>query len=190
MSKLNVVEWPAAVLETKSQLVTTFDDALLDFVASMHETMDDANGIGLAANQVGVAKQIITIHIPFEDNKYEDQESENCEVRQPWHDTRFTLINPKIIKSTGKIRWQEGCLSFPEIYEFVDRASEVWVKAHDAEGNEFEVHGTGLFAVCLQHEIDHINGIVFVNRMSRLKAGLVKRKMARRGKLEVGDVAR
>lgn len=182
MATLKVVEWPAKVLETKSQEVNEFDEQLKQFVADMHETMDAAGGIGLAANQVGVAKRVLVIHIPWEGSRYSDQE----EQPEAWHDKRWTFINPKIVKKSGKIKWQEGCLSFPEIFEFVDRAAEVVVEALDENGNRFEVEANGLFSVCLQHEIDHIDGVVFFNRMSRLKAGLVKTRMAKRQKLRSG----
>lgn len=176
MAILKVVEWPAKVLETKSEPVTEFNEEIQTFVADMHETMNHANGIGLASNQVGVAKRVITIQIPWSENRYNDQE----EVKEDWHDKKWTFINPVIKKKQGKIKWQEGCLSFPEIFEFVDRAAEVWVEAQDEFGKTFEVHATGLFAVCIQHEIDHIDGIVFINRMSRLKASMVKKKVAKR----------
>lgn len=183
MSRLKIVEWPAKVLETKSEPVETFDDQLRKFVSDMHETMEAAHGVGLAANQVDVAKRVITIRIPFEESS-EDQEAE---IKQPWHNKSYTLINPKIVKKRGKIRWQEGCLSFPEIFDFVDRAEEVWVEAQNEFGEIFKLHGTGLMSVCIQHEIDHIDGIVFFKRMSRLKAGLIKKKMQKRGQLNLGE---
>ncbi len=99
--------------------------------------------------------------------------------KEEWHNKRFTFINPKIIKKQGKISWQEGCLSFPGLFEYIDRASEVWVKAQDENGQEFELHANGLMAVCVQHEIDHIDGVVFLNRMSRLKATMAKKKLAK-----------
>lgn len=179
MTTLKVVEWPAKVLETKSTDVTEFNAEFQQFVQDMHETMDHAGGIGLAANQVGVAKRVLTIFIPWSGSRYSDQE----EKKENWHDVRYTFVNPVITKREGKIKWQEGCLSFPEIYEFVDRAAEVWVKAQNEKGETFEVHATGLFAVCLQHEIDHIDGVVFINRMSRLKSSLVKKKVAKRHRL-------
>ncbi len=185
MAVLPIVEWPAKVLETKSEEVKVFDNDLRQFVANMHETMDAAKGIGLASNQVGVAKRVITIYIPHTDNKYADQEPEE---KRPWHDVRYTFVNPVIVKKVGKISWQEGCLSFPEIFEFVDRAAEVWVEAFDEHGNKFSVHADGLFAVCLQHEIDHIDGIVFINRMSRLKSGIVRKKLQKKGKLVLEEV--
>lgn len=185
MAKLDVRVWPDKVLETKSTPVEVFDDELKQFVADMHETMKESNGIGLAANQVGVAKRVLVINIPHMDNRYEEgEEGEDAEPKEHWHDKAWTFINPEIVKKQGKISYQEGCLSFPEIFDFVDRASEVWVKAKDENGEEFEVHATGLFSICLQHEIDHIDGIVFINRMSLLKNKMIRRKMMRRGQLE------
>lgn len=180
MTVLDVIVWPAKVLETKAAEVTKFDAELKKFVADMYETMDAAAGIGLAANQVDDLRRVITIHIPFNDNRYEDEE----ETKEPWHDKKFTFINPVITKKQGKFKFQEGCLSFPEIYEFVERSAEVWVTAKDENGKEFEVHATGLFAVCIQHEIDHVDGKVFIDRMSRLKSNMVKKKLARLGSLE------
>lgn len=185
MSVLDVVVWPAKVLETRALEVTVFDDELKRFVSDMYDTMRAAAGIGLAANQVGQLRRVITIEISYHNNRYEGSPAEEYEdappeeAKQWWHDKKLTFINPVITKKQGKFKFQEGCLSFPEVFEFVDRAAEVWVTAQDETGKTFEVHGTGLFAVCLQHEIDHIDGIVFFNRMSRLKAGRVKKKMLR-----------
>ena len=180
MADLKVLEWPAKVLETKSEPVEKVDDEIKSFVADMHETMDAAGGIGLAANQVGRAVRVLTIMIPWSESRYADQEPEK---KEPWHDKRWTFINPVIKKKNGKIRWQEGCLSFPEIYEFVDRASEIEVEALDENGQTFTVEANGLFSVCLQHEIDHIDGIVFINRLSRLKSSMVKKKVSKRQRL-------
>lgn len=180
MSVLDVVVWPNKVLETKAKDVTKFDAELKKFVADMFDTMDAAAGIGLAANQVADLRRVITICIPFNDNRYE----ENEEKKEPWHDKKFVLINPVITKKQGKFKFQEGCLSFPEIYEFVERAAEVWVKYKDEHGKDQELHANGLMAVCIQHEIDHIDGVVFVDRMSRLKANMVKKKLARQGSVE------
>ncbi len=180
MTILDVVVWPAKVLETKAKEVTKFDADLRRFVADMHETMEAAAGIGLAANQVGDLRRVITMNIAWDNSRYGDQE----EKKEWWHDKKFTFINPVITKKAGKFKFQEGCLSFPDIYEFVDRAAEVWVTAVDENGKSFDVHATGLFAVCLQHEIDHIDGIVFITRMSRLKANLVRRKLARQGSVD------
>ena len=182
MTVLKVLEYPAKPLLTKAPDVEVFDAELKQFVADMHETMLDASGIGLAANQVGVLKRVLTIFIPHQDSRYEDEESE--EPKMDWHDKKYTFINPVITKKQGKIRFQEGCLSFPEIYENVDRASEVWVDAFDKDGKPFSVHATGLFSICLQHEIDHLDGIVFIDHMSRLKQSMVKKKMQKRGSMD------
>ena len=175
MAVLDVVVWPAKVLETRASEVTVFDETFKAFVNDMHDTMDAAGGIGLAANQVGSLQRVITIMIPHGGERYEQ-----TEPKEWWHDKRFTFVNPQILRKEGKFKFQEGCLSFPEIFEFVERAAEVWVNAQDENGNSFEVHATGLFAVCLQHEVDHIDGQVFINRMSRLKSGIVKKKMLSR----------
>lgn len=180
MTVLKVVEWPAKVLETPAAEVKVFDDDLRKFVEDMHETMRDSNGIGLAANQVGDLRRVIAIEIPYVGKEKGDEDQPSW-----WHDKKFTFINPVIVKKSGTIRWQEGCLSFPEVFDFVERASDIWVKAFDENGKEFEVHADGLFAVCLQHEIDHIDGIVFFKRMSRLKADRIKTKMLKRGNINV-----
>lgn len=184
MAILRVFEYPEKVLETKSSDVESFDDDLRNFVANMHETMIDSNGIGLAANQVGSLQRVLTIYIPFEESRYSEQEDAK---QEPWHNQKYTFINPVITKREGKITFQEGCLSFPEIFENVDRSAQVWVTAFDEHGKEFSVHATGLFSVCLQHEIDHLDGIVFINRMSRLKSSLVKKKLAKRGRFSEDD---
>lgn len=177
MSVLDVLVWPAKVLETKAEPVTKFDDGLRKFVADMVETMHASGGIGLAANQVGDLRRVIVIEIPHAGDRYGEPE----EKLEWWHNKRFVLINPVITRKEGKIRWQEGCLSFPEIFDFVDRAREVWVTACDENGKEYEIHANELLAVCIQHEIDHIDGVVFFQRMSRLKADIIKKKMLRRG---------
>ena len=177
MAVLDVVLWPAPVLETRASEVTEFNAGLRQFVANMHETMHAAGGIGLAANQVGDLRRVITIEIPWS----EARDGEELEAKEWWHNKTFTFINPVITKKAGKFKFQEGCLSFPYLFEFVDRAAEVWVSANDEHGKPFELHANGLLAVCLQHEIDHIDGIVFIDRMSRLKATMARKKLARRG---------
>ncbi len=183
MPKLKIVTWPAKVLETEAKEVVDFNDDLKKFVRDMHDTMVSARGIGLAANQVNDLRRVLAIHIPYADNRYEGdnkengQEDQEVEPKEWWHNKRFTFINPVIVEKKGKTSYQEGCLSFPEMYDFVDRASEVIVKAQDEDGKPFEVHATGLFAICLQHEIDHINGIVFISRMSRFKSQRIRKKM-------------
>lgn len=181
MTVLAIRIWPDPVLTTQAKPVAVFDGALKQLVEDMHETMEHANGIGLAANQVGELKRVLTIHIPS---------SERCEKdgeKSWWFDKKFTFVNPEIVKKSGMIRWQEGCLSFPEMYDFVDRASEITVKAFDVEGREFCVDAHGLFSVCLQHEIDHLDGVVFIARMSRLKAQIIRKKMIQKAQSRMSN---
>lgn len=180
MSRLKVVEWPAKVLETPALAVEKFDEDLKKLVADMFETMKAAGGIGLAANQVGVLKRVIVMQIP-----YSKVDQEDGVLRKDWHDKRMVLINPVLKQKQGVIKWQEGCLSFPDLSDFVDRAREVVVSAFDENGSPFELHVDELCAVCVQHEIDHIDGIVFFKRMSRLKAERIKSRMLKRGNLEI-----
>jgi len=174
---LDVVLWPAPVLATRASEVTDFNDELRHFIANMRQTMKAASGIGLAANQVGDLRRIIIIEIPWS----EAREGEEQDAKEWWHNKVFNLVNPVITKKAGKYKYQEGCLSFPDLFEFVDRAAEVWVSAQDEHGKAVDLHATGLLSVCLQHEIDHIDGVVFIERMSRLKANMARRKLARRG---------
>ncbi len=173
MAILEIMTWPAKVLQTKASEVTEFDKSLQDLVKNMHSTMDSEGGIGLAANQVNVLKRIVTIHISHNPERYGDDEDSPAW----WHNQRFTFINPVISAKNGRVRSVEGCLSFPDIFDFVERSDEVTVKAVDEFGKEFTVEADGLFSVCLQHEIDHLDGIVFTDRMSRLKANTIRKKL-------------
>ncbi len=194
MTLLKIVKWPAKVLETPASKVTVFDENLKIFTTDMHETMAASGGVGLAANQVNDLRRIITICIPWFEPKVNDEdpasdtEQEGSEKKEWWHDKRFTFVNPTIVKTEGRCRGQEGCLSFPGTYEMIERFLTCDVKAQDEMGSPFEIHATGLFAICLQHEIDHINGVVFLKHMSRLKAGLIKRKLARQKEFDEGDL--
>lgn len=176
LTLLSVKKWPAAVLEKKAKTVTEFSNELRYFVKSMHETMQASQGIGLAANQVNDLRRIITIEIP------RSEVNEEFEEKKPWHDKPYTIINPQIIKKVGKIRSKEGCLSFPDIYEYVDRFERIQIKYCNEKGKELELEADGLFSICLQHEIDHLDGIVFIERMSRLKKNLILAKIRKRDK--------
>lgn len=183
MSILQIVTWPSKVLETRASEVFAFDKSLQELAKSMHATMDVEGGIGLAANQVNVLQRILTIYIPHSKERYgEDQEPESW-----WHNKRFTFVNPVIVqKKGGAVRSVEGCLSFPEIFDFVERSSDVTVRACDEFGKEFTVEADGLLSICLQHEIDHLDGIVFTDRMSRLKANSIRKKLMNARKEKIG----
>ena len=173
MAVLEVIKWPAEILATKSKEISQFDDELIQLVIDMHETMLASGGIGLAANQVNQAKRIITINIPWGRNRYSNQET----IKEPWHDKSYTFINPIITKKEGTFDWQEGCLSFPMVYESIERAQEIWVDALDEKGRPFSVHATDLFSVCIQHEIDHIDGIVFIDHLPEQKRDTINELM-------------
>jgi len=159
MSKLTILEFPDARLRTKAAPVTVFDAALKTLAADMLETMYEAPGIGLAATQVNVHKQLIVLDVTEEKN-------------QP-----LVLINPKIIEHEGSQTYQEGCLSVPGIYADVDRADRIRIEAQDVEGKSITIDADGLLAVCIQHEMDHLIGKLFVDYLSPLKRELVRKKL-------------
>ncbi len=158
---LKIVKYPEPVLQQPGEPVTEFDAELRKFVADMFETMYASQGIGLAAQQVGVAKRITVIDL-----------SQGKDPEQ-----KLVLINPEIIHREGKQYEEEGCLSFPEIREKISRAAKVSVRAQDAHGKWFEMDGEELLARAFQHEIDHLDGVLFIFRMSPLKRDLSLRKI-------------
>lgn len=160
MSLLPILRYPDPRLKAISKPVTVFDERLKTLIKDMAETMYDAPGIGLAAPQVNIQEQIVIIDI-----------SENRNALQ-------VFINPKIITaSPEKSLAEEGCLSVPGIYEKVERPAHITVSAQDINGNFFETRAQDLLAVCLQHEIDHLNGFMFVDYLSPLKRNRIKNKM-------------
>ena len=156
----DIVLYPSDVLSTKAAPVDVVDDSVRQLIDDMIETMYDAPGIGLAAPQVNVLKRITVI-----DTSGAEEPSE-----------LNVFVNPKIVHSEGKIIWEEGCLSIPGVYEKVHRANTVVVQALDRDGNEFELEASELLAVALQHEIDHLDGIVFFDRVSALKRRMLTKK--------------
>lgn len=160
MSILNILRYPDPRLHKVAKPVTVFDDKLKKLVADMAETMYDAPGVGLAASQVDVHEQLVVIDV-----------SETNDQLQ-------VFINPEIIwASEEKKVYDEGCLSVPGIYDDVERPAEVKVRALDINGQPFEVHADGLLAVCIQHEMDHLKGKVFVEYLSPLKRNRIKTKL-------------
>lgn len=166
---LKIVKYPEPVLSQPGEPVTEFDDELRKFVADMFETMYSAQGIGLAAPQVAVSKRITVIDLSMGKDPKE----------------KLVLINPEVIEREGKQYEEEGCLSFPDIREKVSRAAKVRIRAQDEKGKWFEMDGDELLARAFQHEIDHLDGVLFLFRMSPLKRDLNLRKirkMQREGK--------
>lgn len=160
MALLNILRYPDPRLHKIAKPVTVFDERLKTLVADMAETMYAAPGVGLASTQVDVHEQVIVIDVSDAGN----------ELR--------VFVNPEIIwASEEKQVYDEGCLSVPGIYDGVERPARVKARAKDADGKEFEVEADGLLAVCIQHEMDHLKGKVFVEYLSPLKRNRIKTKM-------------
>jgi len=159
MPKLSILQYPDPRLYTKASRVDAVDDSVRKLVSDMAETMYAAPGIGLAATQVDVHKQVIVIDVSDD------------------HSELLTLINPEILEKDGVQVGEEGCLSVPGFYEEVERAEHVRVRALDRNGKPFELDAEGLLAVCIQHEMDHLQGKVFVDYLSRLKQSRIKAKL-------------
>ena len=159
MSALNVLIYPDERLRTVCQPVAEINDEIRKIVDDMFETMYKEEGIGLAAPQVNIQQRIITI----------DLDSENS--------NQIVLINPEILESRGETGIEEGCLSIPGFRGLVPRKEKVTVKALNRDGNEFTLEADGLLAICIQHEIDHLNGVLFVDYLSPLKRNRIKEKL-------------
>jgi len=163
MDLLTILQYPDPRLYTVAKPVAAVDERVRALVAAMFETMYASNGVGLAATQVDVHERIIVMDISEERN-------------QP-----LALINPEIVRHSAENKeWEEGCLSVPGIYDKVTRPATVRVRALDAQGQPFEMDADGLTAVCIQHEMDHLLGKVFVDYLSPLKRNRIKTKMLKR----------
>ncbi|MBE0623674.1 MAG: peptide deformylase [Burkholderiales bacterium] len=161
MSRLAILRYPDARLHKIAAPVAEVNDSTRSLVADMAETMYAAPGVGLAATQVDVHKQVIVI--------------DASDTR----DQLLTLINPEIIAAMGEADCEEGCLSVPGIYEKIARAEHIVVRALGLDGRSFSMEAEGLLAVCIQHEMDHLKGRVFVEYLSRLKQTRIRAKMAK-----------
>ena len=166
MAVRTIVTYPSPVLKERCAAVTEFDDALCTLLDDMVETMNEAEGLGLAANQIGLPLRIFTMALPTGDD--EDAPVET-----------FEIINPEILSQTGETRFEEGCLSFPGISELVKRAEQVQLRYQDRSGASIVRDFDGVAAVCVQHEFDHLEGITFVDRLSPLKRRLAMRAYKR-----------
>lgn len=167
MAILTVLRFPDERLKTKASPVTEVNDEIKQIIDDMFETMYAENGVGLAATQVNIHKRIVVIDV-----------SENKEQA-------FALVNPKIIhKSDDVVINEEGCLSVPACYAKVERATEVTIEALDRDGKPFTLTGKELLAICIQHELDHLEGKLFVDYLSPLKRQRIKSKLEKEARLE------
>ena len=155
---LDILKYPDKRLRTIAKPVVSVDETIRQQVKDMFETMYEAPGIGLAATQVNFHQRIIVIDI-----------SDQC--NEP-----ICLINPEIIEKSGEIEWEEGCLSVPDYYENIIRANDIKVQALNQHGETFELEASEMLSVCIQHEIDHLDGILFVDHLSKLKQKRLKKK--------------
>jgi peptide deformylase len=161
MPLLNILRYPDARLHKIAAPVTVFDESLKNLVRDLAETMYSAPGVGLAATQVDVHKRVIVVDV-----------SER-------RDSLVVLVNPEIVEASGVSDIEEGCLSVPGVYDIVERAERVKVRAYDQNGNPFTLEAQGLLAVCIQHEMDHLQGKVFVEYLSQLKQQRVRARLAK-----------
>ena len=164
MASLDILLYPDPLLRRTADPVDDVDGEVATLVDRMFETMYEAPGIGLAATQVNVHRRVVVIDVSEE------------------KDSPLTLINPVLVLAEGEAEMQEGCLSIPEVYETVRRPDEVRVAAVDREGRSFELDAEGLLAVCIQHEIDHLDGKLFVDYLSPLKRNRIRKKMIKRAR--------
>ena len=161
---LEILKYPDKRLRIVAKPVENVNSEIKKHVKDMFETMYDAPGIGLAATQVNFHQRLIVVDV-----------SEEC--NEP-----ICLINPEIIEKNGEIEWEEGCLSVPNYYESVKRANEIKVSALNELGQSFEIEASEMLAVCIQHEMDHLNGILFVDHLSKLKQKRLKKKAEKQTK--------
>jgi peptide deformylase len=159
MTKLVILEYPDPRLRKKAAEVTVFDAALQQFIDDLLETMYAANGVGLAATQVDVHRRVIVLDV------------------SDTRDQPLVLINPEILSREGEGPGEEGCLSLPGIYDKLTRAARIRVRALGRDGQAFEMDAQGLLGVCIQHEIDHLEGKLFVDYLSELKRAFIRRRL-------------
>ena len=169
MAHLAILEYPDPRLRIRAEPVTEFDAALAQLVADMFETMYAAPGIGLAATQVNVHRRLLVADVSEERNE------------------PICLINPEILTAEGTVSYEEGCLSVPDVFESVDRAERIKVRAQNEHGKPIEVEAEGLLAICIQHEMDHLEGKLFVDYLSALKRDRLKKKALKKAKKGSGD---
>ena len=168
MAALEILKYPHPILKKRSEVVNQINEEVKKLIRDMRETMYQAGGVGLAACQVGVPRRVIVLDVSPLD---------------PQH-SFFALINPEIISEEGEIDHEEGCLSVPDCLEKVKRREKVCVRGLSVEGRDIEIKGEGILAIALQHEIDHINGVLILDKISRLKREIYRNKLKKEKRKE------
>lgn len=181
MAVLNILTFPDARLREVSKAVEKFDSELKTLSENMIETMYDAKGIGLAAPQIGVLQRMVVIDTRPRDDKgrryqYDEMTELEKAIPQP-----LILINPKIVKGEGKTTFDEGCLSVPTYFETVERFNEIEVTTQTLAGQEISFKVDGLLAICIQHELDHLEGTLFIDHISFIKSQRIKTQIKKHG---------
>ena len=169
MAILNILKYPEPILKRKAEPVTQITDEIRRLIDDMAETMYEAPGVGLAAPQIGRSVRVIVLDV---NSKEEEKRELIC------------LINPEIIEQTGETVWEEGCLSVPDYTADVRRAERVVVKGLDRNGKEEVIVGEGFLSIVFQHEIDHLNGVLFIDRLGLIKRDLIRRKLKKLARTE------
>jgi peptide deformylase len=175
MALLEILTFPDPRLEDRAQPVEQVDDSIRTLIDDMLETMYASEGVGLAAPQVGVQKRVIVVDCGERD----PDEGRPLSPKEP-----VAVVNPVVSEAEGRVTWKEGCLSIPGYTDEVERAGQVIVEGLDRDGQPLRIEAEGLLAVCLQHEIDHLEGTLFLDRLSRLKQAMVKKKLKKRATAE------
>ena len=179
--KLEILTYPNPVLREVSEPVTEFGPELKKFADDMLETMYDANGIGLAAIQVGRLIQMLVIDIRSRDAQSIEEINEDLTELERKITQPLVLINPEIVQGWGKTTFDEGCLSVPSFFETVERFEKVEIKARDVNGKEIRFTTDGLLAICIQHEMDHLKGMLFIDHISFTKSNKIKNQIKKSG---------
>ncbi|MGF1511194.1 MAG: peptide deformylase [Myxococcota bacterium] len=177
MALRTIITFPDPRLALKAKPVEVVDDSIRQLIDDMFETMYDAEGVGLAAPQVGVLKRVIVVDCGSR-NK-EEARTGPLEPVEP-----IAVVNPKVEAQDGRVTWEEGCLSVPGYYDDVERAAKVVVSGLDRDGAPLRVEAANLLGVCLQHEIDHLEGTLFLDHLSRLKQSVVKKRLRKQAQEE------
>lgn len=172
MAKLTILEYPDARLRTMAVPVTLFDAVLAQLAKDMLDTMYKSNGVGLAATQINIHKRLLVCDVSEERN-------------QP-----YVLVNPRLLRLTGTAVSEEGCLSVPGIFEDIERAQAIRVAFEDTQGAAQELEAEGLLAICLQHEIDHLDGKLFVDYLSELKRERIRKRLEKERRQRTGPPVR